>query len=554
MRLVNNARPRLPGNIGRAIGRGIVAHDHLISRQTDCLCRTMHRTHRTPDQCFLVVGWNKKTDGPQLFHNAKSDTCDPSCKHRTAPMPLGFCLPHTAPTHAPYPPNMNIIIVGAGAIGLHMARTLSDQEHSICLIEQDEKLAAELNEQLDSRVLHGSGASVELLEEAGIAKCDALFALTSHDHTNLVCTSIGKSLGARRSIARTSLAIQREQWLYDYAGQFRVDYLFSPARLAAVELAKSIRNPDCLVVEEIARGRIELQQIRLEDNSPALGIPLRDLGLPARVRVGAILRRGNLLIPHANDALEAGDLLTIYGHPRRLAEGLRKLHPAEDNNGQLNVVIFGGGDYGFALAQALEGGDYRTRIMEKDRRVCEMLGQQLQHCTVINADGTSLHELKEERVGEADFFVAATHDDEDNVMACLQARDLGAKACLTLIHRADYASAIQRSGAQLGILNAVSPRVAVARELARFVTEEGATVLRTLPGGIEILSAPIAENSTAAGRTVTEVAWPASSGLIAVQHGNQASVPAAEDKLEPGDTLVAIVAPDAKRALLQLLA
>jgi trk system potassium uptake protein TrkA len=449
---------------------------------------------------------------------------------------------------------MNIIIVGAGAIGLHMARTLSDEEHSICVIEQDEKLAAELNEQLDSRVLHGSGASVDTLEEAGIAKCDVLFALTSHDHTNLVCTSIGKSLGARRSIARTSLAMQREQWLYDYAGQFRVDYLFSPARLAAVELAKSIRNPDCLVVEEIARGRIELQQIRLEPGSPALAIPLRELGLPARVRIGAILRRGNLIVPHANDALEAGDLVPIYGHPRRLAEGLRKLHTAAGQDDELNVVIFGGDDYGFALAQALEGGSFRTRIMEKDRRLCEMLGQQLQHGTIINADGTSLQELKEERVGEADFFVAATHDDEDNVMACLQARDLGAKACLTLIHRADYASAIQRSGAQLGILDAVSPRVAVARELTRFVTADEATVLRTLPGGIEILSAPVAENSVAAGRTLAETDWPAASGLIALQHGNQASVPAAEDKIEAGDTVVAIVAPDAKAALLKLLA
>jgi trk system potassium uptake protein TrkA len=449
---------------------------------------------------------------------------------------------------------MNIIIVGAGAIGLHMARTLCDEEHSICVIEQDEKLAAELNEQLDSRVLHGSGASVEILEEAGIAKCDALFALTSHDHTNLVCSLIGKSLGARRTIARTSLAMQREQWLYDYAGQFRVDYLFSPARLAAVELAKSIRNPDCLVVEEIARGRIELQQIRLEPGSPALAIPLRELGLPARVRIGAILRRGNLIVPHANDALEAGDLVTIYGHPRRLAEGLRKLHVSEKDNGKLNVVIFGGDDYGFALAQTLEGGSFHTRIIEKDRRLCEQLGRQLQHCTIINADATSLRELKEERVGDADFFVAATHDDEDNVMACLQARDLGAKACLTLIHRADYASAIQRSGAQLGILDAVSPRVAVARELSRFVTEEGATVLRTLPGGIEILSSPVAGDAAAAGRTVGEVAWPAASGLIAVQHGNQATVPAADDRIEPGDTVVAIVAPDAKKELLALLA
>lgn len=448
---------------------------------------------------------------------------------------------------------MNIIIVGGGSIGLHMARTLSEQEHSICLVEQDETLAAELNEQLDSRVIHGSGASVEILEEAGVAKCDLLFALTSHDHTNLVCTSIGKSLGARRSIARTSLAMQREQWLYDYAGQFRVDYLFSPARLAAVELAKSIRNPDCLAVEELARGRIELQQIRVEPGSPALAIPLRDLGLPPRVRIGAVLRRGKLLIPRAGDALEAGDLVTIFGHPRRLAEGVRKLQLAGGEDTQLNVVIFGGGDYGFALAQALEGGNFRTRIMEKDRRLCEQLGQQLQKCTVINADATSLRELKEERIGDADFFVAATHDDEDNVMACLQARDIGAKACLTLIHRSDYASAIRRSGTQLGILDAVSPRVAVSRELARFVTADEATVLRSLPGGVEILSAPVGEGSSAVGRSIAEASWPPASGIIALQHGNQASVPAAEDRIEAGDTIVAIVAPGAKQDLLKLL-
>ncbi|MBE2180109.1 MAG: Trk system potassium transporter TrkA [Chthoniobacterales bacterium] len=448
---------------------------------------------------------------------------------------------------------MNIIIVGAGSIGLHMARTLSEQEHSICLVENDEKLAAELNEQLDSRVIHGSGASVEILEEAGVAKCDVLFALTSHDHTNLVCTSIGKSLGARRSIARTSLAMQREQWLYDYAGQFRVDYLFSPARLAAVELAKSIRNPDCLAVEELARGRIELQQIRLEPGSPALAIPLRDLGLPPRVRIGAVLRRGKLIIPQAGDALEAGDLVTIFGHPRRLAEGVRKLNLSNGDDGQLNVVIFGGGDYGFALAQALEGGNFRTRIMEKDRRLCEQLGQQLQKCTVINADATSLRELKEERVGDADFFVAATHDDEDNVMACLQARDIGAKACLTLIHRSDYASAIRRSGSQLGILDAVSPRVAVSRELARFVTADEATVLRSLPGGVEILSVPVGEGSAAAGRSIAETNWPPASGIIALQHGNQAAVPAAEDRVEIGDTVVAIVSPPAKQELLKLL-
>ena len=81
---------------------------------------------------------------------------------------------------------------------------------------------------------------------------------------------------------------------------------------------------------------------------------------------------------------------------------------------------------------------------------------------------------------------------------------------------------------------------------------EESTVLRTLPGGTEILSSPVAKNSEAAGQTIAEIKWPAASGIIALQHGNQASVPAADDKVESGDIIVAIVAPEAKRSLLGL--
>ena len=394
---------------------------------------------------------------------------------------------------------------------------------------------------------------MEILTEAGVPKCDVLFALVSHDHTNLVSASIAKSLGARRAVARTSLAMQREQWLYDYAGRFEVDYLFSPARLAAVELAKSIRNPDSLAVEEIARGRIELQQTRMEPGARALAIPLRDLDLPPRVRIAAILRSGKLIIPHAEDALEAGDLVTVCGHPARLATGMRRLHISGGDDSPPNVVILGGGDYGFALAQTLESGNFRTRIMEKDPALCARLGEQLRNCTVINTDATSLRELKEERVGDADFFVAATHNDEDNVMACLQARSAGAKACLTLIHRSDYASAIRRSGAQLGILDAVSPRVAVSRDLARFVTTSAATVIHSLQGGVEVLSIPVGKDSSAAGRNVADVPWPAASRIIAIQRGNEISVPVGGDKLAAGDTLFVIVASGSKSEMLGIL-
>jgi len=81
---------------------------------------------------------------------------------------------------------MNIIIIGAGQIGLHLARSLSGASHDIIVIESNEKLAESSASEIDGRVITGSGTSVELLLEAGIAESDLLFALTSNDSTNLI--------------------------------------------------------------------------------------------------------------------------------------------------------------------------------------------------------------------------------------------------------------------------------------------------------------------------------------------------------------------------------
>src|SRR5690606_12248198 len=109
---------------------------------------------------------------------------------------------------------------------------------------------------------------------------------TSGDNTNIVAASLAKSLGAKKSIARVHLDVQQDQWLFDFRQHFQIDYLFSSERLAAVELAKYIRNPGHLLVEEVARGRIELQQFALQATCEASGRLLRDLKLPPRVRVG----------------------------------------------------------------------------------------------------------------------------------------------------------------------------------------------------------------------------------------------------------------------------
>jgi trk system potassium uptake protein TrkA len=448
---------------------------------------------------------------------------------------------------------VNILILGVGEIGYYLAEQLSGQDHNICIIEADEKVAAEANDKLDARVVEGNGALVSVLEDAGVAEADVFLGLSSSDNTNLVAASLARSLGAKKTIARVHSDVQKDQWLFDFRSHFQVDYLFSSERLAAVELAKYIRNPDCLMVEEVARGRIELQQTKIAPGSRAAGHTLRELRLPPRVRVGSLERDGRSHIPGADDRLHAGDVVTLFGATNVLQEVAPHFQKAGQGADEVRVVIFGGGEYGLALAQMLEGGRFRTRIFERDPRRCEYLNSILRNTTLINADATSVRQLKEEQVGEADFFVAATVDDEDNVMTCLQAKDLGVKHCLTLIHRADYADAITRAGARLGILGAISPRVATSRDLMRFITPESYNVITSLRGGIDVIEFVLRENNPLVGRTVAQIDWPKGSGLIALSRGSSASVPSAEDVLEKGDAVVAMVARDTRAAFSELV-
>jgi trk system potassium uptake protein TrkA len=447
---------------------------------------------------------------------------------------------------------MNIIVIGAGEIGRHMALSLSEESHSITVIESNEMVARELDGHIDGRVVHGDGTSVNTLLDAEVSEAELFMALTADNNVNLVASSMAKKLGAKKVICRVHPGLQRDEWLFDLKANFGIDYVFSSERLAAAELSKFIRNPDSLVVEELARGHIELQQVRVSASSDARGRTLKDLKFPSRVRVGAIVREGKSIIPSAEEVLKAGDIVTLFGEPKRLHDEIVRLNHGTGKEAPANVAIFGGGEYGYSLAETLEGWNSRVRIFETDLKRCDEISERLTATKVLNIDATSVAELKEENINEVDFFVASTEVDEDNVMTCLQAQNIGAKHCLTLIHRADYADAIMGFGERVGIMAAVSPREATRHDLMRFVTSDRYHLVKRLEAG-ELIEASVAKGSTADGKKVKEVNWPAGCILAALLHGVRAVTPAADDEILAGDHIYAVVSGKAKKKFLKLI-
>ena len=446
---------------------------------------------------------------------------------------------------------MRIIVVGAGEIGRHLASSLSHKSHQVALIERDETIAMELDQQLDAKVIRGDGAAPSLLLETGVADCELFLALTSSSAVNVFASSIAKKLGAKKVIARIEPQLERDDWLVDYRSQFDLDDAFSPEWLSAIELAKHVRNPGAIAVEEIARGRIELQQLRVEPGSEAAGKSLLELKAPERTRVAIISRGGSTIIPSAGETLEPGDIVTIFGKPHALAGLSNRLQ--KEAAAQPNVVIFGGGEYGFCLAQMLSNWDCRVRIFEKDRRRADELADLLSRTTVINGDGTDLATLEEEQVGRADFFIATGRSDEDNVMTCLQAHNLGTETCLTLIHRADYATAISSSGRHFGMKAAVSPREATLRDIERHIAQDGFHTLKSLGSAAEVIEATLGDHARACGKRVSAVQWPPGCILVGLLRGARADVPAPTDELEAGDVIYAIIDPAVRRKFLKLI-
>jgi trk system potassium uptake protein TrkA len=201
-------------------------------------------------------------------------------------------------------------------------------------------------------------------------------------------------------------------------------------------------------------------------------------------------------------------------------------------------VIAGGGETGYHLARILENHRYDVMLMEESEERCEFLARTLDNTTVVNADATRRSILEEERVGSADYFVACTGDDENNIMAGVEAREIGSNKILAMVGRPDYAGIVNK----LGIDVAVSERDVMAKQVLSFLNT-GPVVSRTaVPGGrISLFEIEVVEGAAATQHVLANVPLPSGCLISALIRNEFVHVPGADDRLEPGDIVVALL-------------
>ena len=439
---------------------------------------------------------------------------------------------------------MRVIIIGAGKVGFKLAEKLSQENHEVLVIEQNEDRRKILQEYLDVLVSGGNGASPRVLADAGITHTDLLIAVTDQDEVNMLACMVGKRAGVARTVARVRSPeyVQKDQALFrEWMG---IDLLINPEMVTALEILQILKTPAALDVEEFAEGLVRLLEVKLRADSPLANIPLKDLTLPHSILVVGILRQDKMIIPNGNDMLLPDDHVFFIGEHDAIIKFEGNFSAKRSKVER--VMIVGAGRVGRNLAVLLEQSGISVKVIELDQSRCDATACLLNQGIVLNGDATDMDLLAQEGAGEADAIVCLTNDDKLNLLVALLAKRLGVKKTFVRVGRSEYASIMQ----QVGIDVALSPQVITASVILRFIRQGDLVSLMLFEGAkAEAMEFVVQQGAKILGNPLRKIDFPAQSLIGMVVRDGNAMIPDGNMVLQPNDRAVIFTLPGKSKML-----
>jgi len=449
---------------------------------------------------------------------------------------------------------MNIIICGAGRVGFTIAKQLSEQGHSITVIDPSSEDIQKIDDTLDVKAIVGKGTYPSILEKANAAETDMIIAVTRNDEINMVICQIAFSIfKIPKKIAR----IRSQDYLNPkFRGVYNkenlpIDVIISPE----IEIAKSIQRkleaPGALDSVPFAENKIRLLEILINENCNLINIKLNDLtqkypNLEANV-IG-IIREDKFIIPKKTDEVKINDKIYVIINSSQMPETLEAFGHTEKISKK--ILIVGGGNIGFNLAKNLEENldSARVKIIEKNKDRAEFLANELNNTIVINGDGLDEEVLTEANLEEAETVLALTNDDEDNLMVSVLVEkfakdemDVDDKRTMALINKPNY-SLLQNS---LKIDDLIDPRMNTVSSILKHVHKGTIETAYTIMNGeYEVIEAEIIETSELINKELKNSNLPEEIRIGAILRNDKVIIPRSDFVFQKEDKVVFLAKKD----------
>ena len=394
-----------------------------------------------------------------------------------------------------------ILILGLGGVGYYLAKRLLYEEYPITVIEPDGDRLRYADDHIDARFIQGDAMDITCWQQADAANIDCLIAVTNNDAVNMMAAMIADKFGIKRKIARVrSLQFGQENSILT-TGDLKIDLLIHPEELAAQEIVRLIRLRAANEIIDIAKGQIQLMANRIHQNSPFAHKKLKEIAMEHSdyaFRVVAIARGITTIIPGGEEEILPQDQIFIMAGKETLPR-LMELAGVEQSHRQ-RIMILGGGLIGRRIAELLEK-SVGIKLIEEDEERAHELVQDLVHSEILHGDGSDVDSLISAGLNEMDTFIAATGDNETNILSCLLAKNLMNNdkkgnnhkkqgKTIALVDKEDYHVLASTIGADL----ALNKKVMAGNEILKFIRRSELISVAHMHGFdadvVEIVAAP----------------------------------------------------------------
>tara|TARA_B100001123_G_C15288908_1_gene1016705 strand:- start:545 stop:1918 length:1374 start_codon:yes stop_codon:yes gene_type:complete len=443
---------------------------------------------------------------------------------------------------------MNIIICGAGRVGFTIAKLLSEQNHSITVIDQSSEDIQKINDTLDVKAIVGKATYPSVLEKAGATDADMIIAVTRNDEINMLICQIAFSIfNVQKKIAR----IRSQDYLNPKFSKvynkenLPIDVIISPELEIAKSLQRKLEAPGALDNVPFADNKIRLLEVLINKTCPLIDIKLNELTKKfpkLEANIMGVIRDDNFIILKKNDVIKANDKVYVIINSLQMELTLSAFgHNEKISN---KILIIGGGNIGFNLAKNIEQSfdSARIKIIEKNKERAEFIANELSNTIIINGNGLDEDILTEANLEEIETVLALTNDDEDNLMVSVLVEKFSKnKRTMALINKPNY-SLLQSS---LKIDDLIDPRMTTVSSILKHVHKGTIeTAYSILNGEYEVIEAEIIETSELINKELKNSNLPEEIRIGAILRENNIIIPRSDFVFQKKDIVVFLAKKD----------
>ncbi len=452
---------------------------------------------------------------------------------------------------------MKIIIGGAGEVGFHLAKLLSNEMLDIIVMDTDKEKLNYIENSLDVMTYRGDITSFKSLRDVNVENADMFISVSQLQNTNLTSALIAKKMGTKKTIARINNPeyLRRENQIA--VQRFGIDALISPELLAANEIKSLIDQSAFNEMHTFDGGKINLLGTVLDPDCRIIDKKYKDIYLTAKGGTErlfmpiAIIRYNQnkgyeTLIPNEETVFKINDQVYFIAKNNATLELYKVLGKKKDFF--KNVIILGGGSIGKKTANFLKADKHNVKIIEKDRNKAFDLADEFNNILIINGDGSDGDLLEDEGISEADAFIAVTGSSETNIMSCLLAKSKGVRKTIALVENIDYIHLSQ----EIGISAFINKKLLTADSIFRYVRQGQVLDLFGISDlDAEVLEFKVEENSKANQRTIADLNIQNEAVIGGIVRKGEAIIPTLDFVLEKNDHVVFFSLPKALKKVTQ---